>query len=262
MVKNKENKTKDILLTLLTFIVILIVWEGSVRYFDVSSAIFPSAIDTFTSFVRFFFETENLRHLWITFNQTIAGFLLGSIAGAILGILISEVPWVRKQIFPYIIALNSVPKIAIAPLFVVWFGFGASSKIAIIMVTTFFPVLINMVVGLSSASEAQIRLLRSYSANSWQIFRRVKLPSSLPYLFSGLEIAIMLSVIGAIISEFVGSSQGLGYLMLFYKAQFRIPEMFAVLAVISIMGYLLMLSIQICTKKVVFWQGSSKKNES
>ncbi|MFD1039431.1 ABC transporter permease [Virgibacillus byunsanensis] len=247
---------------ILTFVVIIALWEGVVRGLNVSNAIFPTATDTFASLINFFKSTESLIHIWATLSETLLGFLIGGATGAILGILIAEIPSIKKLVFPFVLAFNSIPKMAMAPLFLVWFGYGISSKVAIVVVTSFFPVLINMMVGLNNIDKSQIKLLQAYSASSWQIFRRVKLPGSLPYLFAGLEIAIVFSVIGAIVSELVGANKGLGYLMLFYNSQFKVAEMFSVLVVMSIMGYLLVLCIQIIAGKVVFWQGkSSRKSE-
>jgi NitT/TauT family transport system permease protein len=247
----------DYIFKIITFIAIITLWEGIVRGLNVSSSIFPTATATISSFFKIIVDAKNLMHLWATFSETAIGFFLGSLSGVLLGILVAEVQWVKKLVFPYIIALNSVPKMALAPLFLVWFGFGIASKLAIIIVTTFFPVLINMVAGLRKIDESQIKLLQAYSATSWQIFRRVKLPGSLPYLFTGLEIAIVFSVIGGIISEFVGADKGLGFLMLFYNSQFKIAEMFAVLLLISIMGYMMLFCVQLVSRRVVFWQGKS-----
>lgn len=242
---------------LLTLVVIIAIWEGIVRGFNVSSAIFPTATDTIVGVFRFFQSPESLNHIWVTFSETILGFFIGCLIGAVLGVLISEFSLLKRIVFPYVLAFNSIPKMAMAPLFLVWFGYGLSSKVAMVVVTSFFPVLINMVVGLSNIDRSQIKLLQAYSATPWQIFRRVKLPGSLPYLFAGLEIAIVFSIIGAIVAELVGANKGLGFLMVFYNSQFKVAEMFSVLVVMSLMGYLLLLCVQIISRKVVFWQGKS-----
>ncbi|WP_407270071.1 ABC transporter permease [Radiobacillus sp. PE A8.2] len=257
--KTKKVKIVDISLHIATFLTVIFIWEAVVRIFDISSSIFPSGIETVFSFFSFFFNFESIEHLWATFSETMLGFLLGSLGGAILGILVAEIKWMKNHIFPYLVALNSIPKMALAPLFIVWFGFGISSKVAMVMISTFFPVLINMIVGMDKIDANQIKLMKAYSASKWQVFRRVKLPGSLPYLFSGLEIAIIFGVIGAVVAEFVGADKGLGFLMLFYNARFEIDDMFAILGVISLMGYLLLLAVQKASKKIVFWQGNDNK---
>jgi NitT/TauT family transport system permease protein len=250
----RRRNSKVVVLQIITFLVFIGVWEWIVYYFDVSSAIFPSATSTISSFLTFFAEDNAAANLWTTFIETITGFILGSISGAVLGILVAEFHWIRKFIMSYIVALNSIPKMALAPLFLIWFGFGMTSKIMLVVVSTFFPVLINMVMGFSEVDESQIKLLRAYSSSSWHIFLRLKLPASLTYLFSGLEIGIVFAVIAAVVSEIIGSGKGLGFMMMDYIYKFQISKMFAVLSIISIMGYLLLLTVQFVSRKVVFWQ--------
>jgi NitT/TauT family transport system permease protein len=252
--KGLKRNSKVVVLQIITFLVFIGAWEWIVYHFDVSSAIFPSATSTISSFLTFFAEDNAAANLWTTFIETIWGFVLGSISGAVLGILVAEFNWVRKFIMPYIVALNSIPKMALAPLFLIWFGFGMTSKVTLVVVSTLFPVLINMVMGFSEVDGSQIKLLRAYSSSSWQIFLRLKLPASLPYLFSGLEIAIVFAVIATVVSEIVGSGKGLGFMMMDYNSKFQISKMFAVLAIISIMGYLLLLAVQFVSRRVVFWQ--------
>jgi NitT/TauT family transport system permease protein len=250
----KRWNYKVVILQIVTFLVFIGAWEWIVFHFDVSSGIFPSATSTISSFLSFFAEDNAAANLWTTFIETVTGFVLGSISGAVLGILVAEILWIRKYIMSYIVALNSIPKMALAPLFLIWFGFGMTSKITLVVVSTFFPVLINMVMGFSEVDGSQIKLLRAYSSSSWQIFLRLKLPASLPYLFSGLEIAIVFAVIATVVSEIVGSGKGLGFMMMDYNSKFQISKMFAVLAIISIMGYLLLLAVQFVSRRVVFWQ--------
>ncbi|KHF37970.1 hypothetical protein LQ50_24185 [Halalkalibacter okhensis] len=239
---------------ILIFIAIITLWEGIVVLFGVSERIFPAPSSVWTILLANLTNGTFLNHFYITFIQSLIGFIIGSLAGVILAVFVSEFSLIRKLIYPYILGLQAVPIVALAPLFIIWFGFGMSSKIALTVTIVFFPVLINTVTGLENTNQSQVKLLKVYSASAWQIFRRVKLPNALPYIFAGLEIAIVLSVVGAVISEFVGSEAGLGYLIIIYNNQLNMAAQFAVLIVLGVLGILLSFMIKWLSKKMIFWQ--------
>jgi len=146
-----------------------------------------------------------------------------------------------------------LPKIAIAPLVIVWFGFGISSKVIIAATVAFFPVLVNVIVGLKTIDPAKLDLMRSLRASRWQTFRLVTFPNALPFVFAGLDIAIVFSVLGAIVGEFVGAQQGLGNLILQFNVALDIAGVFAVLILLSVMGVALHLIMQAVQKHIIFW---------
>lgn len=245
---------KEIGLLILAFVVIIALWEGIVRVFNVSHTVFPTASDVGRYLFTNLIDGTFISHFKITFVETIGGFLIGSISGILLGVLVAEIRWINKLIYPYILATQAIPKVALAPLFLIWFGFGISSKIALAVTMVFFPVLINTVTGLDNVNKSQIKLMQAYSATPWQILRRVKLPSSLPYIFAGLEIAIVLSIVAAVVSEFVGANAGLGYLIIIYNNQLNLAGQFSVLILLGVVGMLLSFAIQALSRKTVFWQ--------
>ncbi|MFD1039428.1 ABC transporter permease [Virgibacillus byunsanensis] len=245
---------RDIGLLLLTFVVIVALWEGIVRAFNISDNIFPTASDVGLYLFSNIVDGTFLSHFKVTFIETIGGFVIGSLGAIVLGVLVSEIRWINNLIYPYILATQAVPKVALAPLFLIWFGFGISSKIALAVTMVFFPVLVNTVTGLQNANESQIKLLQAYSASRWQILRRVKLPGSLPYIFAGLEIAIVLSIVAAVVSEFVGANAGLGYLIIIYNNQLNMAGQFSVLILLGVVGMALSALIQGISRKIVFWQ--------
>ena len=149
--------------------------------------------------------------------------------------------------------VQTSPKVAIAPLLVIWFGFGITSKVVMTAMISFFPVVVNTIAGLRVSDAEQVMLLRSYSASRLDIFRIVQLPSSLPFIFAGLDVAIVLSVIGTIVAEFVGSTAGLGHTLLKFNQVMDIPGVFASLAVLSLLGVALHTILQLVQRKVVFW---------
>jgi NitT/TauT family transport system permease protein len=254
----KRNIT-ELSLKILIFVSIIILWEGIVRGLNISQTVFPTVSDVWGILLSSLFDGILLKHFWVTLIESLSGFIIGSFSGIILAVLVVEISWVKKLIYPYIFAIQNIPIVALAPLFLIWFGFGTSSKIALVVAIVFFPVLVNTVNGLENADKSQVKLLRAYAAPPWQIFRRIKIPNSLPYVFAGIEIAIVLSVVAAVISEFVGSNAGLGYLIVMYNNQLNMAAQFAVLIVLGILGITLSFAVQKLTRKFVFWQDEFDK---
>jgi NitT/TauT family transport system permease protein len=160
----------------------------------------------------------------------------------------------NRLIYPYVVAFQTVPKVALAPIIVVWFGFGIWSKVMMSLLICFFPVAVNTIDGLNSVRPEQIMLMRSYRATGWQIFRIVQLANALPYIFAGLDVGIVLSVIGTIVGEFVGTTTGLGRVLLDYNFSFDIAGVFATLVVLSLMGVVLHALLRAIQRRVIFWQ--------
>jgi len=235
------------------FLVLLLLWEALVRIFEVPKIVFPPPSAVIVALYDGIVSGLFLPHFLVTFYEIIAGFFLGAIAGISLGILIGLSPLMERLIYPYIIALQAMPKIAIAPIMVIWFGYGLTSKIIITATIAFFPLLANTIVGLRSAPKDQIDMLRACTATDWQIFRMVRLPQALPFIFVGLDIAVILSVIGAIVGEFVGAKAGLGYLILQMNFNFNIAGVFAILIILSSIGIGLHLLVVAIQRRVLFW---------
>jgi NitT/TauT family transport system permease protein len=238
------------------FAVVMVLWHTIVRVLDVSPLIFPGPIPVAQSLYKGLATGEFLPHLGITLYEILAGFVIGSILGFLLGAAIGQIQLVEALLYPYVVAFQTMPKVAIAPLFVVWFGFGATSKVVITATIVFFPVLANTVVGLRSAPRDQIDLMIAFTASKWQIFRMVRLPQSLPYIFAGLDIGIVLAVIGAIVGEFVGAQSGLGYLILQRNFSLDTSGVFAILIVLSCIGIGLHALVRTVAKRIIFWVDS------
>jgi NitT/TauT family transport system permease protein len=198
-----------------------------------------------------------LKHFGVTFYETLAGFVLGSAFGLVLGALIGQFPLLERTLYPYVVAFQTLPKVAIAPIIVIWFGYGVSSKIVITATIAFFPLLANTIVGLRAVPTEQIELMVAFTASRWQIFRKARLPQALPYIFVGLDVAIVLSVIGAIVGEFVGAQAGLGYLILQRNFNMDMAGVFAILIILSVMGIGLHMLVNAVQRRVVFWMESA-----
>ena len=185
---------------------------------------------------------------------------LAAVAGVLVGSLVTQVWLLERTLYPYLIALQSMPKIAIAPLIVIWFGYGASSKVIIAAMISFFPILVNVVVGLRSCDASKLDLLRSLSASKWQIFWYLRLPNALPFIFAGFNIAIIFSILGAIVGEFVGGEAGLGFLIVAANTTLDVSQVFAVLIVLATLGVTVFIGLQFVHRKVVFWAESDDIN--
>ncbi|MGD9988912.1 ABC transporter permease [Pseudonocardia sp.] len=197
-------------------------------------------------------------HLEVTLRESLLGFLIGVGSAVLLGTAISQVRLVEKTLMPYVVAFQTVPKVALAPLFVVWFGFGLTSKVVMAAVISFFPMLINVIEGLRAADADRIQMLTVFGASKLQIFRMVRLPSAMPFIFAGLDIGIVFAILGAVVGEFIGAKEGLGYLLLQTNYNFDIAGMFAVLVVLSVMGLVAHFLIRFAQRKIAFWAEESR----
>lgn len=246
----------EIPLSILLFVGLLGGWEVAVRLFDIPKIVLP-APSAVAAALWFGIQGDFIMHFGITFYEVIAGFIIGSATGLILGALIAQFTLLERTLYPYIIAFQTLPKVAIAPIIVIWFGYGVTSKIVITATIAFFPLLANTIVGLRSAPSEQIELMVAFTASRWQVFRLARLPQALPYIFVGLDVAIVLSVIGAIVGEFVGAQAGLGYLILQKNFNMDMAGVFAILIVLSAMGVGLHLLVNAVQRRVVFWMDNS-----
>ena len=235
------------------FIVFVLVWEWIVRAFKVQAFIVPPPSAIWKALLGGLSSRLFLEHFWITFYETLLGFIIAAVAGIVCGAVIAQFQLIEKTFYPYLVALQTLPKIAVAPLIIVWFGFGISSKVVIAAMVAFFPVLVNVIVGLKTVDQSKLDLMRSLNASRWQTFRLVKFPNALPFVFAGLDIAIVFSVLGAIVGEFVGAQKGLGNLILQYNFALDIAGVFAVLILLSVLGVALHLLMQVLQKKLIFW---------
>jgi NitT/TauT family transport system permease protein len=251
------RKRSDLLLVLSVFVLLITSWEGSVRLFGISEFILPAPSVIMNALHQGFASGLFMQGLGITLTSILLGYALSAATAFVLGTLISQIRVLGTALYPYIVALQTVPKIAIAPLIVLWVGFGIESKIVIAALVSFFPMLVNNIVGLRSTPPDKIDLMRSLSASRWKIFYMVQLPEALPYIFAGLNIGIVLAVLGAIVGEFVGSKAGLGYLIIQMNYNLDIPGVFAVLVILGALGITLNLLIVAVRRRLIFWQKDS-----
>ncbi len=197
-------------------------------------------------------------HAGITIWEALSGFALGSAFGAIIGLALSHWPIMGKSWYPYIIGFQSLPKVALAPLMVVWFGFGLEGKIFITAIITFFPVLVNVMAGYQAVEPERIELARSCNATEFDLLKKIIIPSCMPFLFAGLGVASVLSVLGAVVGEFVGATAGLGILLMQYNQSMETPPMFAVILLLAVIGFLMNYVLTLVERRCCFWAQRSK----
>jgi NitT/TauT family transport system permease protein len=242
------------------FIMLMATWEVAVRILDIPAIVLPAPSDVGVALVREVTSPWFLHHLGVTFIEIVAGFAAGAALGIVLGIAIGQSEFLERVAYPYVVAFQTVPKVAIAPIIVIWFGYGLSSKVVITATIVFFPLLANTIAGLRSAPRDQIEMLRAHTANDWQVFRMVRLPQALPYIFAGLDIAVVLAVIGAVVGEFVGARAGLGFLILQKNFTFDMAGSFAILIVLSLIGVGLHAIIVTIQRRLLFWTSANDRD--
>lgn len=214
---------------------VVIVWELTIPILKVSKFMLARPSEIGQALLD---ETQLFTDAAITTSSEILlGFLLSVVVGVVISLMLARFDWLDRAVYPLVIAFQVVPKVALAPLLILWFGFGDLPKILLIMLIAFFPITLNMRAGLESVDSNLLLLMRSVGATRSQVLMQVQIPASLPYLFAGLRIAVTLSVIGAVVAEFAGANKGLGYLIQYWATQLDTPLLFAGLVVISGVGF-------------------------
>ncbi|MDF2679636.1 MAG: transporter permease [Brevibacillus sp.] len=216
----------------------LIVWEAGCRLLNVPPFILPPPSAVVVSLWDLRSTLLGL-HLWVTVKEVLLGLSVSILFGILLAFAMNMSQVVERLVYPYIVISQTIPIIALSPVFILWFGYDLSGKIAITILFTFFPIVVNTYDGLRSTDKEMLQLLKTMGANRWQIFTKLQLPSSLPHFFSGLKVAATYSVAGATIGEWLGASEGLGYFGRRASGNFQAPALFASVLLLSVLGMLL-----------------------
>lgn len=236
------------------------IWEGYVRLFAVPKWLLPAPSVIAVTLVA---SWDLLwAHTLVTLLEVVVGFGLSLLCGVILACGIAFSRTLERALYPFVIASQTVPIIVIAPLLLIWVGYGLTPKVIVVALIAFFPIVVNTVDGLKSVDLDAVNLLRTMGASRWQIFVKVQVPSALPLLFSGTRVAMAVSVIGAVIGEWVGSSQGLGYLMIRSKPQFLTERIFAAIVILSAMGVALFVLVGVVEKLAIPWWHNEQRQRS
>jgi NitT/TauT family transport system permease protein len=244
-------RPREVLTALVTIVVGVGLWEAVVRLFQVPEFLVPAPSAIWQEFA----SRPDLyaMHTWITLYETVIGFLLAVVLGILAAIAIVYSRALQSVVYPVILVLQIVPKVAVAPLLLIWVGYGLQSKALIALLVAFFPIVISTATGMRAADPELLDLVKVLKGSRWQEFVKIRFPYSLPFIFSGLKVAITLAVIGAIIGEFVGGNEGLGYLIVIANAQLKTAMSFSSFILLSLMGLGLFAAIVILERLMVPW---------
>jgi NitT/TauT family transport system permease protein len=233
----------------------LLLWEALVRLNHYPAFILPLPSQVWIRFLSVLADGTLLQHTGITLSEVLVGLTLGLLVASTLGYLIAKSRGLERALTPYIVASQSIPIVAIAPLLVIWFGSGLRSKVLICALIVFFPILINTILGMRSVEPDLRDLMRSLKATRWQTFLKLELPAALPILLGGLKIGATLSVIGAVVGEFVGADRGLGFLISFGRGQYDTALVFVAVAALVVIAISLYGLVALLEKLLVQWKG-------
>jgi NitT/TauT family transport system permease protein len=244
----------DLLLVPIVLLAALVAWDLLVRWQRYPSFILPGPARVWIRFVGLAADGSLLAHAGQTLVEVLWGLALGLSAAMLLGYGLAKSPLLERVVSPYIVASQAVPIVALAPLLVIWFGFGELSKILVCALTVFFPMLVSTIVGIRSVPPDLIALMRSLQASRWQTFSELEVPAALPILFGGLKVAVTLAVIGAVVGEFVGADRGLGYLVNLARGLLDTPMLFVALLSLVIMALALYSIVALIEYRALRWR--------
>ncbi|MEV4628187.1 ABC transporter permease [Micromonospora sp. NPDC049523] len=238
--------------------VILVAWQFLPGLTGTQSFIFP----TLSAVIERLTTPETLQlylsNAWVTTYEALIGLAIGLVLGVLIGFLLGTFAGARRALYPYLVALQALPKVAVAPLFVVWFGFGLAPKVLVVVMLAFFPILVNTMSGVMSIDQDKVDLFRSLVATRWQSWRQLLFPWALPGIFAGLEVAAVLALLGAIVAEFVSAREGLGIVLQQQQNTYDTAGVFAVLIILSAIGLLMNLAIRLVRRWALAWSASSQ----
>lgn len=261
--KKQRSRTSQALIDLIypvvTLAVVILGWEAWVNWRDVPSYLIPTPSSAFAEMVEqsgFLWD-----QLWVTAQETIYGYVISVLLGIPIAIAIAGSRFVEKCLYPLLVASQVFPKVALAPVFLIWLGFGIASKVLIVILIAFFPIVVNGVIGLQSVEQEKIYLARSMGASSLKTFTRIKLPHSLPALFGGLKLAAIFAVVGAVVGEFIGADAGLGRTLLLANGNLNTRLLFATIGYLTLFGVAFYLVIDIIERISIPWHLSKRRTE-
>lgn len=241
---------------------ILGAWEGAVLFFKMPAYILPAPSSILYAFGNGISSNLYIGHIGVTLSETLLGFVVGCALAFVLGTIVALSRTIEYYLYPIIVMFQAMPKVALAPLIIVWCGLGLTSKVVSAALVAFFPLMVNTIAGLRSADEDRINLMRSLSASRWQIFTMLQLPNAMPYIFAGLEIAMIFALIGAIVAELVGAEKGLGMLIQSMNFTMDVAGQFSVLLILSVLGLILNEAVALVRRRVLFWDNSRDSDAS
>jgi NitT/TauT family transport system permease protein len=247
---------RNVILGALPFVVGLAAWEFIGRL-DIQSLkyVIPTPESVAIALWDDVTSGDLVHHFVITMSEVFLGLAIAVGSAVVLGLIIGRSPTLERAFYPAIVFFQAIPKVALAPLWLIVFGFGIGSKVALAAMIGFFPLLVGVIVGLAAMRQEERELMRSLRATPWQIFIKVQIPRALPSIFGGLEVGVLFALIGAVVGEFVGAQGGLGYLIEFRSSRLDLPGVFSPLIILALIGLVLDLGTKYLGKRLMRWEG-------
>lgn len=253
---NRTSRRVELVMPWVVILLLLAIWQIAVEAFKIPAFLLPSPSAIYDAFMAN--RQIILHHATLTMINTLMGFALGIVVGVVLGVLIGTIPIFYAGLYPVLIGFNSIPKVALVPILVLWLGIGQPTAVATSFLLCFFPIAVNVATGLATVEPEVEDVLRSLGASKLDLLMKVGLPRSMPYFFASLKIAITLAFVGTVIAETIASNDGIGYLMMQASSQFRVALMFAGVSVIAILGIATYLVFAFIEKRVTGWATRGK----
>jgi NitT/TauT family transport system permease protein len=231
-------------------------WKAIIAIFGISPITLPQPEDVRDTLWEMLFEATLWNDVRITMIETLYGFGIAVVTGVLVGTILGRIVWLERAVQPLVVAMQVVPKVAFVPMFIIWFGFGVTSKIILSAILAFFPIMLNVLLGVRSVEPGHVEVMRSLNAGRWATFWRLELHSTLPYVFAGMEVGIVFAVIGAIVGEYLGGSEGLGYQVVTSLNSLNAERLFAVITLLAVLGFLLFFAITLLKRFTIPWHQS------
>ncbi|HVX98641.1 MAG TPA: ABC transporter permease [Pseudorhodoplanes sp.] len=241
---------------LIVFAILFALWESSVWLFGVKEYLLPPPSMVWREFMKHYEVV--IDGAWVTTREIIAGYLLAIVVSVPLALTVAYSRFMEEAVYPAVVFLQIIPKIAIAPLFIIWFGFGFTPKLLLVFLLCFFPIVVASIAGFKAVDPDIMDFARTTGASGWKMFAKIRLPQALPDIFTGLKVAAALSATAAVVAEFVASDRGLGYLLLQYNGNLETPMVFAVIVLLSLIGVIVYYIVEIIERFVIPWHVSQQ----
>jgi len=242
---------------ILAFVLLFVAWEFAVRVTGVKEYLLPPPSKVWTEFLKRFDPV--MASAWVTTREIIAGYLVAIVVSIPLALWIAYSRFMENTLYPVIVFLQIIPKIAVAPLFIIWFGFGFTPKLLVVFLLSFFPIVVSSIAGFKSVDADIMDFARTTGASQWKMFLRIRLPQALPQIFTGLKVGAALAATAAVVAEFVASDKGLGYLLLQYNGNLDTPMVFATIILLSLIGLAVYYVVELIERFTIPWHVSHRQ---
>ncbi len=248
------RKYRKIILPALFLPLFLIVWELYIRLFHVPNYLLPGPAELADSMVKLFVSGDIMKHIRVTMEEILMGTVIGIVIGLILGYIMAKIRFIERLIMPFVIIIQTAPKISLAPLFILWMGLGIESKAALVILVVSFSIMINEVSAIRSIEDNVYNLMKVLKASKWQTFCKIEVPYSIEMMLSGIKLALTQAMTGAVIGEMIGAKAGLGYLLTLGSETYDIKMILNAVILLSVIGLALYLISEFVEKKALYWK--------